>query len=68
MCSMPDGAAITSSTTTRRVSDRNGDGVSDILWRNSDGALHAWIMNAAGGYVDTAIGSGPVGNEWHVIV
>jgi surface antigen len=32
------------------INDYNGDGISDILWRNKDGNTHAWIMNKNGGY------------------
>lgn len=36
------------------VGDFNGDGVSDILWRNTaSGAVGFWFMNASGGYTPT---------------
>ena len=31
--------------------DYNGDGYSDILWRNVDGTLHDWLGQANGGFV-----------------
>ena len=45
--------------------DFNGDGKSDILWQNTNGAVAIWQMNGA-----KVIGGGLVGNpgpSWHVI-
>jgi FG-GAP repeat len=27
------------------ISDLNGDGKSDLIWRNNDGSITAWTMN-----------------------
>jgi len=42
-----DGTAISpdQSWSIVQVSDFNGDGMSDILWRNTDGTLTEWMMN-----------------------
>ena len=37
----------TLSTTTFAPSDFNGDGVSDVLWRNSNGSLAEWFMDGS---------------------
>ena len=37
----------TLSTTTSVPTDFNGDGVSDVLWRNSNGALAEWFMDGS---------------------
>jgi hypothetical protein len=27
------------------IADLNGDGKSDLIWRNLDGSITAWVMN-----------------------
>ena len=47
--------------------DFNGDGFSDVLWRNNDGSMVAWIGNANGGFsADWAHAPTGVGPEWHL--
>jgi ELWxxDGT repeat protein len=43
------GAAITpdSSWSVAGISDFNGDGNADVLWRRTDGTLSTWIMNGS---------------------
>ncbi len=48
-----DGAAFTQVATSWKVAgtgDFNGDGRSDILWRNDGGALSNWLGRADGGF------------------
>ena len=44
--------------------DFNGDGLSDILWRNVSGQLGEWQMSGA--TVNTVADLGFVGTDWHV--
>ena len=66
-----DGNAFTRIPNDWRIvgtGDFNGDGRSDILWRNSDGTLSDWLGNAAGGFAaNDGNASTRVGNEWKVI-
>jgi hypothetical protein len=53
-------------TVTRAAHDFNGDGKSDILWRNSStGAISVWLMNGA--LVQQAISLGQVANTWSIV-
>jgi len=48
--------------------DFNGDGLSDILWRNDNGFFGDWLGTASGGFTDNiANGTGAVGNDWHIV-
>jgi hypothetical protein len=48
--------------------DFNGDGMTDMLWRNDDGTVHDWLGQPSGGFVDnTANLSIAVGNDWHIL-
>jgi hypothetical protein len=47
-----------------RQSDFNGDGKSDILWRNTNGTVAAWIMN--GLVVAQSGGFGAIAGDWSV--
>jgi ELWxxDGT repeat protein len=44
-----------SSWSVAGISDFNGDGNADVLWRRTDGTLSTWIMNGS-----TTMSSGPV--------
>jgi glucose/arabinose dehydrogenase len=44
--------------------DANGDGTSDVLWRNDNGAVGLWSLN--GGQVSSAAAVGAVGPGWHL--
>ncbi|MET4524959.1 FG-GAP-like repeat-containing protein [Bradyrhizobium sp. JR18.2] len=73
-----DGTQITSGLQIGSVPDKswhvagandfNGDGTSDILWRNDSGALTVWTMGGAGGnqiLTGNMIASSP-DKSWHV--
>jgi hypothetical protein len=45
------------------VGDFNGDGRSDILWRNDDGTVAEWQMNGATPLSTTILGN--PGTAWH---
>jgi len=48
--------------------DFNGDGRSDILWRNSDGSLSDWLANSNGGFAaNDANAFTKVATSWHVV-
>ena len=48
--------------------DFNGDGRSDILWRNSDGSLSDWLANSNGGFAaNDANVFTKVATSWHVV-
>jgi hypothetical protein len=46
--------------------DFNGDGRSDILWRNVDGTLADWLANASGGHAPNNASIVAVSNYWTV--
>ncbi len=45
--------------------DFNGDGYSDILWQNTNGAVAIWEMNGAKVIASAVVGN--PGTSWHVI-
>lgn len=51
-------ASVPTSWQVAGTGDFNGDGHSDILWRNSDGTLTDWLGTANGGFTNNAA------NEW----
>jgi hypothetical protein len=46
------------------VGDFNGDGKSDILWRNANGDTDIWDSNSAGGF--TGIDLGIIASAWSI--
>ena len=48
----------------RPLPDNNGDGTSDLLWRNSDGSTSQWLMN--GTSVQTYGSFGQVPTAWQI--
>ena len=46
------------------MGDFNGDGKSDILWRNDDGSLLTTLMNGA--QIQAAASPGTRTNDWHL--
>ena len=47
--------------------DYNGDGRSDILWRNTDGTIMDWLGQLDGSFVNNYANSGYVNNTWHLL-
>ena len=48
--------------------DFNGDGRSDILWRNDNGTLTDWLGTANGGFTPNAANAlSSVSADWHVV-
>jgi hypothetical protein len=57
------GWTLTSDWTVQQVSDFNGDGKSDILWRQaSTGVVSMWLMN--GGVIQSSGGGWTVPSDW----
>jgi hypothetical protein len=48
-----------------KTHDFNGDGKSDLLWRDSSGNLAAWLMNGA--TVNSSGGLGNIPNNWSIV-
>src|SRR2546421_691335 len=48
------------------VGDFNGDGLSDLLWRNDDGLVTNWLAQPDGTFVGNHLGLNP-GPNWQVI-
>ena len=49
------------------VGDFNGDGRSDVLWRNADGRITDWLGNSVGGFSDNvAHAYNGVSTDWQV--
>jgi hypothetical protein len=53
---------VPTSWTVAVTGDFNGDGMSDILWRNTDGDTSIWFMN--GTLVSSASDLGVVPTSW----
>lgn len=51
------------------IGDFNGDGTSDILWRNTDGYLTEWLGTSNGSFVSNQAnaGTGIADNSWQVV-
>jgi hypothetical protein len=49
--------------------DFNGDGISDILWRNSGGYVTEWLGTSNGGFVSNQAnaGNGAADNSWQIV-
>jgi hypothetical protein len=45
--------------------DFDGDGKSDILWRNDNGTVAIWEMN--GNQVKASLGAGSAGSDWTIV-
>src|SRR5207249_966448 len=50
---------------TTAPDDFNGNGTSDILWRNNDGHAYVWQMTGNGGQYN-GVDLGMVSNGWHI--
>ena len=61
------GSGIIQLTVLRQGGDKdfNGDGKSDILWRNDNGSVGIWLMNGA--QVVSGPGIGAVGSDWTIV-
>jgi hypothetical protein len=60
-------AAVPASWKVVGTGDFNGDGRSDILWRNDNGALSNWLGRADGGHTNNdAVAFASVVTSWHV--
>ena len=57
-------ATVTTAASLPPPSDFNGDGRSDILWRNTDGDTVVWNSNGSGG--STGQDLGVVGTDWQI--
>jgi len=66
-----DGNAYTTAPTNWHIAgtgDFNGDGRSDILWRNNDGSLSDWLATPNGGFAaNDANAFTKVSTSWHVV-
>jgi len=47
--------------------DFNGDGRSDILWRNDDGAVADWLGNRTGGFSRSAASTTAAPTDWSIV-
>ena len=57
-------ATITTDWKIAATGDFNGDGKADIVWRNTDGRTHLWLMNGNTPTADIDIGTVP--NNWKI--
>jgi serralysin len=49
------------------ANDFNGDGRSDILWRNDNGQMSDWLGTASGGFIDNAVNAYTfVPTDWQI--
>jgi FG-GAP-like repeat/FG-GAP repeat len=48
------------------VNDFNGDGNSDILWRQDSGQVYVWEMNGQQVQAEGPVAHAPVTTDWHI--
>jgi hypothetical protein len=48
-----------------QIGDYNGDGKSDILWKDGSGNLSIWFLN--GSSISSTAGLGNIGTSWAVL-
>ena len=63
--SQPTGTTLTLQGNYGPLGDFNGDGKSDILWRNDSGQVVEWQMT--GSQVQSTAYVGGAGNDWHIV-
>jgi hypothetical protein len=61
--SVVDLGIVSTAWTVAIAADFDGNGVADILWRDSSGAVALWLMNTSGG-VSSVVGLGTVPTNW----
>jgi hypothetical protein len=60
-------AAVTNDWHVEGIGDFNGDGKSDVLWRqDGSGQLYVWEMNGRQVQAEGAVAHAPVTSDWHV--
>jgi uncharacterized repeat protein (TIGR01451 family) len=60
-------APVTSDWHVESVNDFNGDGNSDVLWRqDGSGQVYVWEMNGQQVQAEGAVAHAPVTSDWHV--
>jgi hypothetical protein len=58
------GWTLTSATTAKTADDFDGDGLSDLLWRNANGDSGIWLTMSGGGH--SVVDCGVVDNAWQI--
>jgi hypothetical protein len=60
-------APVTNDWQVEGIGDFNGDGKSDVLWRqDGSGQVYVWEMNGQQVQTEGAVQHAPVTNDWHV--
>jgi hypothetical protein len=67
LSSDPPSLLITAAPHTQADTDFNGDGASDILWRNTDGGLSTWQAIGSTGQMQQAAFNARVGIDWRAV-
>jgi Ca2+-binding RTX toxin-like protein len=60
------GVQLTAMITHHAANDFNGDGHSDIMWRDSSGMLSEWLGQPNGGFLWNASSGFQVGTDWSI--
>jgi hypothetical protein len=64
IASSTDLGVIPTSWAVQGTADYNGDGKSDVLWRNANGDVDVWLMNGA--TIGSAVNLGVIPSSWSV--
>src|SRR5262245_31939009 len=62
----PAHAAVGNDWHVEGIGDFDGDGKSDVLWRDDNGAVYIWEMNGLGTKTEGSVAHAAVTNDWHV--
>jgi FG-GAP-like repeat len=60
-------APVTTDWHVQGIGDFNGDGNSDVLWRqDGSGQVYLWEMNGKQVQAEGPVAHAPVTNDWHI--
>jgi hypothetical protein len=60
-------APVTNDWHIQGIGDFNGDGKSDLLWRNDNGQVYGWEMDGLQIKTEGGVAHAAVPNGWHIL-